>query len=317
MFEIRGVVLFEAFPQATYESGEPAPDALRYAREAFALNTVSFDPSQKSWYCVLRAGDGPVGALALCGGGMRQLTVTALASLVAIALDRTRTLEKQYHAEAARQAEQLRTAVLDALAHQFKTPLAVIRTASSGLPAVGALSEAQGELVRTIDQEAKKLNDLASRLVSARALDESALVADDFERQPEPLLLSRLMRAALQELQEQPERDRFRVIAPLREPAVFADRELILTALAQLADNALRYSLPGSPIDVGFTVQEDAVVVAVRSKGLVVPASGTGLGLSIVTTIAADQHGYAWSEGEAEYGTVFSLSLPVVYASAQ
>jgi signal transduction histidine kinase len=98
---------------------------------------------------------------------------------------------------------------------------------------------------------------------------------------------------------------------------VFADRELILTALAQLADNALRYALPGSAIEVGFTVQEDAVVVAVRSKGLVVPSSGTGLGLSIVTTIAVNQHGYAWAEGEADYGTVFSLSLPVVYASAQ
>jgi len=317
MFELRGVVLFDAFPQAAYESGEPAPDALRHTREAFALNTESFDPSQKSWYCVLRVADGPVGALALCGAGMRQLTVTALASLVAIALDRTRTLDKQYHAEAARRAEQLRTAMLDALAHQFKTPLAIIRTASSGLPAVGALSETQGALVRLIDQEAKRLNDLASRLVSAPALDDSAFDANDLERQPEPLLLSRLMRAALQELQQQPERDRFRVIAPVREPAVFANRELTLTALVQLADIALRHSLPGSPIHVGFTVQENAVVVVVRSQGLVVPASGAGLDLSIVTTIAADQRGYAWVEGEADHGTVFSLSLPVVYASAQ
>ena len=313
MFELRGVVLFEALPQATYESGEPTPDADRHARQAFGLNTVSFDPSHESWYCVLRVADRPVGALALCGGEMRQLTVTALASLVAIALDRARTMEKQYYAEAARQAEQLRTAVLDALAHQFKTPLAIIRTASSGLPAVGVLSAAQTELVRSIDREASKLNDLASRLVGAPALDASELDDDsDFERQPEPLLLSRLMKTALQELRQLPERERFRLVAPVHEPAIFADRELILTALAQLADNALRYSLPGSPIDVGFTVQEDAVVVAVRSKGLVVPASGTGLGLSIVTTIAADQHGYAWAEGEGDHGTVLSLSLPVV-----
>jgi two-component system, OmpR family, sensor histidine kinase KdpD len=318
MFELRGVVLFEAFPQATYESGEPAPDADRHARQAFALNTVSFDPSQKSWYCVLRVADGPVGALALCGTGMRQLTVTALASLVAIALDRTRTLEKQYHAEAARQAEQLRTAVLDALAHQFKTPLAIIRTASSGLPAVGVLSATQTELVCSIDQEARKLNDLASRLVSAPALDAAAFDGNnDFERQPEPLLLSRLMKAALEELPEPADRDRFRVIAPVQEPPVFADRELILTALAQLADNALRYSLLGSPIDVGFEVQEGSVVVAVRCKGWVLPASGAGLGLSIVKTIAADQHGHAWAEGKADSGTVFSLSLPVVYAHAQ
>jgi two-component system sensor histidine kinase KdpD len=79
----------------------------------------------------------PVGAVALCGTEMTQLTATALASLSAIAMERARVIEKQSHAEAARQAEQLRTAVLDALAHKFKTPLAVIRTASSGLPAAG------------------------------------------------------------------------------------------------------------------------------------------------------------------------------------
>ena len=113
---------------------------------------------------------------------------------------------------------------------------------------------------------------------------------------------------------------------------MFADRELILTALAQLVDNALKYSVSESPIDVGIIVKETAVVLTVRSKGLVVPASdreriferfyrapgaqqcsvGTGLGLSIVKTIAADHHGHVWAEGEPDYGTIFSLSLPVV-----
>jgi two-component system sensor histidine kinase KdpD len=305
MFELRGVVLFEALPESTYESGAPAPDADRYARQAFALNTATFDADQKSWYCVLRVAGRPIGALALCGAPLRQITVTALASLVAIALDRVRTLEKQYHAEAGRQAEQLRTAMLDELAHQFKTPLAVIRTASSGLPAVGLLSAAQTAVLRSIDREAQKLNDLASRLLRASALDDSMLEDNEFERQPEPLILSRLMKTTLQELPEHADRDRFRVVAPAQEPPVFADRELTLTALAQLADSALRYSLPGSAIDVGFTVQEDAVVVAVRSKGLVFPALGTGLGISTV------------GESEADYGTVFSLSLPIVYASVQ
>ena len=118
---------------------------------------------------------------------MSQLAATAVASLAAIALERARTLETQNRAEAARQAEQLRTAVLDALAHKFKTPLTVIRTASSGLPAAGELSALQTELVSLIDQEARKLNDLASRLMGAPKLDST-----EFAPQPEPLLLSRL-----------------------------------------------------------------------------------------------------------------------------
>ena len=57
-FELRGVVLFEALPESTYESGVPAPDADRYARQAFALNTATFDADQKSWFCVLRVAAG-------------------------------------------------------------------------------------------------------------------------------------------------------------------------------------------------------------------------------------------------------------------
>jgi two-component system sensor histidine kinase KdpD len=256
---------------------------------------------------------------------MGQLTATALASLAATALERARAIERQYHAEAARQAEQLRTAVLDALAHQFKTPLTVIRTASSGLPAAGGLSQLQTELVSLIDQEARKLNDLASKLVGAPALD-----SPEFAPQPEPLLLSRLVKTAIQELDQQADRDRFQVAAPAEEAPVFADRELILTALAQLIDNALKYSLPRSCIGVTFLVREAAVELRVRSQGLVVAAAdreriverfyrapgahdcsaGTGLGLSIVKTIVADHQGRVWAEGEPDYGTVFSLSLP-------
>jgi two-component system, OmpR family, sensor histidine kinase KdpD len=328
--EIQGVVLFDAHSAAYYESGQPAPEADQRTRAAFLTDSDVFDSVHKTWFCVLRVGERPAGALALCGTEMRQLAAAALASLVAIALERARTLEKQYHADAAREAEQLRTAVLDALAHQFKTPLTVIRTASSGLPAAGGLSEQQTELVSLIDQEARKLNDLASRLIGAPTLEST-----EFRPQPEPLLLSRLMKSVLQEIEQPADRDRFKIVVPAQEPPVFADRELILTAIAQLIDNALKYSAPGSVIDIQLTVQATAVVLSVRSQGLVVSAddreriferfyrapgaqdrsSGTGLGLSIVKTIAAGQHGHVWAEGEPGYGTVFSLSLPVLIAS--
>lgn len=330
-FELRGVVLFDAISTNVYQSGDPESGAVERARQAFLSDADDFDAGQQTWFCVLRAGNRPVGALALCGTTMRTLGATALASLVAIALERAHTLEKQFHAEAARQAEQLRTAVLDSLAHQFKTPLTVIRTASSGLPAAGGLCEAQTELVSLIDQEARKLNDLASRLVSAPKLD-----SEEFEGEPEPLILSRLMKTAVQEVAPA-DRDRFRMQVPAQEPPVFANRELILTALAQLVDNALKYSAPASPIDVGFAVSERGVVLSVRSQGLVVSntdreriferfyrepgardqSSGTGLGLSIVKSIAANQRGHVWAEGEPGYGTVFSLSLPAVPGSAR
>jgi two-component system sensor histidine kinase KdpD len=331
IFELRGVVLFDAAPATVHESGGAVgidgQTVVQRTQDAYFGNSDNFDATERIWFCVLRLGVRPVGALALCGTDMTALTAAAVASLCAIALERERTLLKQSHAEAARQAEQLRTAVLDALAHKFKTPLTVIRTASSGLPAAGQLSELQTQLVSLIDHEARKLNDLASRLVGAPALDST-----EFEPQMEPLLLSRLMKAVIQELEMTEERDRFQFAFPSHEPPVFADRELILTALAQLVDNALKYSVAGSPIDVGLAVKEAAIVLTIRSKGLVVAvkdrerifdrfyrapgaqacSGGTGLGLSIVKTIAADHHGHAWAAGEPDYGTVFSFSLPLV-----
>lgn len=328
-FEMPGVILFDAQTGASYESGQSAKDAESKTRHAYLSASDTFDADENCWFCAFSVGGRPAGALGLCGTEMRPLAASALASLVAIALERVRTLEKQSHAEAARQAEQLRTAVLDSLAHQFKTPLTVIRTASSGLPAAGGLCEEQTELVSLIDQEARKLNDLASRLVSAPRLDTT-----EFQPQPEPLLLSRLMRSAVQEMDRPADRDRFLFSFPSQEPAVFADRELILTALAQLVDNALKYSVPESPIDVQLRPKETAVVLSLRSQGLIVSAkdreriferfyrapgaqdrsSGTGLGLSIVKTIAAGQGGHVWAEGEPGYGTIFSLSLPVLNA---
>jgi two-component system sensor histidine kinase KdpD len=93
----------------------------------------------------------------------------------------------------------------------------------------------------------------------------------------------------------------------------------------------VKYSDPGSPIDVGFALERAAVVLRVRSKGLEIkPAdqariferfyraaetqhlpSGTGLGLSIVKKIVEAHRGRVWAEGESNYGTSFSLSLPI------
>jgi two-component system sensor histidine kinase SenX3 len=114
-----------------------------------------------------------------------------------------------------------------------------------------------------------------------------------------------------------------------------ADRALILTALAQLIDNALKYSPPETPIDVRLKIRDGGVVVSVRNQGLVLSeadreriferfyrtpgaktrTAGTGLGLSIVKSIAADHKGHVWAYGEPGYGTVFSLSLPTGLAS--
>lgn len=329
LFDLKSAVLFDAVSAETWCSGQCEIDATAQAmisstHDAYYRDADACDASTR--YCVLRLGVQPVGALALRGATMTGLTASAIASLMAIALERARSHERRCHAEAAREAEQLRTAVLDALAHKFKTPVTVIRTAAAGLPAAGNLSALQTELVSLIDQEGHKLNDLASRLLETPTIE-----SKEFEPRREPLLLSRLAKSAAGELEQQSDRNRFQFTDAERESPVLADRELILTALAQMMDNALKYSFPGTPIEVRTRSGEGDVVLRIRSNGLEVRpddrqriferfyrapgarqfASGSGLGLSIVKTIAMDHAGHVWADSEPGYGSVFFLSLPI------
>jgi len=330
VFELDAVQLFDALSVATHQIGVSPAGAEQRTRDAYFFGADNFDPATRSWYCPIRLGTRPVGGLALHDTAMNRLAATALASLCGIALERVRALQRESYAEAARQTEQLRTAVLDALAHQFKTPLAIARTASSGLLAIGGLSELQSDLVTSIDQQAAKLDHLASRLLTAARLE-----AAEFKPRREPLLFSRLIGLAIEKLDQEVDRKRFHISVPKREVAIWADRELILTSVVQLVDNAIQYSEPGSPIDVSFAVKENGVVLKVRNKGLVVTPmereriferfyrapetqpvpAGTGLGLSIVKKIVEAHHGNVWAEGEKNYGTSFSVFLPAAPAA--
>jgi two-component system sensor histidine kinase KdpD len=256
---------------------------------------------------------------------MTSMVAAALASLSAIVLERSRSFEREYRAEAARHAESLRGAVLDALAHDIKTPLTTIRAASSGLLASETLGVQEAELAGLIDEQSTKLNDLASHLLAAARLESS-----DFQPQHEPLLFSSLLRTAIEAFDQPGQRERFRLRQVGDEIPVRGDRKLVQRALAQLLDNAFKYSIPDSPIDVRITVGETEVIAEVRNEGPAIAAAqreriferfyrapearfgapGTGLGLSIVKKIADAHYGRVWVESDENDGTAFFLALP-------
>jgi len=323
--ELDGTKLLDAFSATVFSTGVSPARAEQQLWDAYLLDADRFDPETRSWYCVVRFGMRPVGALALHNTAMDKLEATALASLCGIALERRRTIERESQAQSGRQVEQLRTAVLDALAHQFKTPLAIVRTASSGLLAIGGLGELQTDLITSIDEQARKLEHLASRLLTTARLERT-------EMRPRclPASFAKIVDLALRELDNPSERGRFRISGNGLEAPVFADRELLATSLFQLVNNALQYSEPDSPIDIVVTTEAGRVVLKIVSKGIVVSpdecrniferfyrapeahqiAGGTGLGLSIVKKIVEAHHGSVWAEGRNGYGTSFSISLP-------
>jgi len=295
------------------------------ARASYAEARDWFDPVHRTWFCALRMGLRPEGALALRGGEIGETLARALASLVAVALERFRSLEKENRAEAARRSEQLRTAVLDALAHDIRTPLTAIRAASSGLLEVGGLKSAQHELVGLIDSEAGRLDEITSRLLGMARLDDG-----DVRPRPRKLRLDVLIRRVAGAFAVRAPDHAIRITGLTADLVVFGDEEMLGMGLTQLIDNAIKYSASGSGIDIRSTRSNGDIVVSVHNVGVTIPPEdreriferfyrasgtahnvpGTGLGLSITRKIAVAHSGRVWVTSDSESGTTFFLSLP-------
>jgi len=336
-FELQAVALFDAPAGRAYSSGSGGLELEGRTREAHARGKTMFETGTSTWYCVLHVDARPIGGLALAAGspsgaGISPMLAEALASLCAVALERYRSLERELRAEAIRQCEQLRGAMLDTLGHEFKTPVTTIWAASSGLLESGGLSAMQAELLTLVEEQSRKLNDLASRLLRTAKLDRA-----DFNPKRKPVLLSDVVDSVLQDLEPRQLRERIRMTLPRKEVFALGDHSLLGAALTQLVDNALKYSTPGSAIHISFGGDDGEATVTVHNTGAVIQKvdreriferffraehaehgpTGTGLGLSIVKRIVEAHHGRVWADSDPERGTAFSIGLPVAVGATR
>ncbi len=323
--QVDAVVLFDAGRAHVDAAGAGSPDLEVLARNTYLRDHNEDHPDLMTWQRVLRPGTSSIGSLVLRGVNLSPLLADSIASLTAIALERARAFEKQSHAEAARQSEKLRTAVLDALAHAFKTPLTAIRTASSGLLEAGDLDPAQEDLVTLIDEQSDKLNVLSTRLLQTAKLE-----ASETKLRKKTVLVPELIEEILTEHSEQLGGHPAQVSITNQSCATYGDRELLGTAIIQLIDNAAKYSTPGSPIAIAVDDRDAEIIISIRNEGSEVQpedreriferfyrspgsnhrAPGTGLGLSITKEAAEVHWGRAWVSSEKGKGTTFFLSLP-------
>jgi two-component system sensor histidine kinase KdpD len=325
VIQIDALALFDAARAHADAIGDSSPELEALARNTYLQERNEDHADLITFQRVLRLGTSSIGAIVLRGNNLNALLADSIASLTAIALERARSFEKQSYAEAARQSEQLRTAVLDALAHAFKTPLTAIRTASSGLLEAGRLDPTQESLITLIDEESDKLNTLSTRLLQTARLE-----AADTKLRKEPVFIPQLIDQILAEHAEQLGGHPIQVSAMDQLCATCGDRELLGTAIMQFIDNAVKYSTPGSPIAIAVDDDPDEILISVHNEGSEVRpedrerifdrfyrspgsnhrASGTGLGLSITKEAAQAHRGRAWVTSEKGKGTTFFLSLP-------
>ena len=318
------VAIFDADLARLDHEGRWSLEEQQIAKTAYLTDRNEDDRDIRTTQRVIRIGSTTIGAIAI-RGEVDPLITNAVASLAAIAFERYRSYEKETRAESAQQTEQLRVAVLDALAHAFKTPLTVICTASSGLQEMDTLDETELELAGLINQEAVNLNELCTRLLQTAKLE-----ASNVTLRTEPVIISRLVNDVVSQLSGTLKGHPIELSIQEQDTPLQGDRELLMMILTQYLDNAAKYSAPDAPIDISVRENSSELLLSVRNRGSVIQmkdrervferfyrgtdakdrAPGTGVGLSIVKKAAEAHQGHAWVVSSEEEGTTFYLSMP-------
>ncbi|HVO99695.1 MAG TPA: ATP-binding protein [Bryobacteraceae bacterium] len=326
IFDCPGVALYDVKTSEVFRGGADDLPGIEAKLKQVAVQGNNFVEPPLFVASILLGGQ-PVGSLALKGSSLSDGALQALLNLVAIGLERVRTEEVSNRAEAARQSEQFKSTLLDAIAHEFKTPLTSIKAASTSLLADSpGLTPESCELVSIIDEETDRMSQLVTEAVRMSQID-----AGKLRLERESLDVAELLRRVLEHFALHSAGRTIRVNTAPNLPRISADPDLLSLALRQLVDNALKYSPPASPINVVADLEGDRVVIRVHDRGPGIPERerekifekfyrrdgakgrlpGTGMGLYIAREILRAHGGDIWIEGETDEGSEFCAGLPL------
>jgi two-component system, OmpR family, sensor histidine kinase KdpD len=325
IFKVTTAVLYELRTGKFYRFGSAACEGLDDRLRSAALQESSVSEAQANSIVIpIRLSSEPIASLALQGASMPNSVLQGIANLVAVGLERARAQDLAEQVEAARQSEQLRTTLIDAMAHEFKTPLTLIKAASTSiLASPDGLTESQKEQLTIADEEAEHLRELIDNAVEMARLDTTHI-----EIHPEPSNLREVIHEVIASMQSEIEGRALDFACEKQIPVMTFDRRLIKLAIKQLLDNALKYSSAGTPVTICVRADE-VVTLEITDRGAGIPIEeqeriferfyrspsikdqipGSGLGLSIAHSIAQAHNGeLAVTSQPGE--TVFRLTLP-------
>jgi len=326
-FGLRSVCLYDAAQAEIHCTANPPSGMPEQTRAAYSSSRDRDDAAPGILSRCLRAGGNTTGAISFQGLPDPELTAGPLSALAAAMLERAHTFRSASHAAAAAQAELFRGAVLDALAHEFKTPLATIMTAAGGLRELGPLSSEQIELTDIVETEASRLSLLTSRLLRTAQVDR-----EEVKPQLEFTDMADLVTVVADQYSRQWTDRKVSIRKPAAATGVMADPELLQLALRQLLDNACKYSLPGSAVTISIDSQDEWVAIRTSNSGSRIgpsersrifdrfyrgaearhKAPGSGLGLYVARKIVHAHGGSLDLETATptHQDTAFRLSLP-------
>ena len=327
IFECRSVAIYDPeTATVSYGGQQQLPEIEARLKQVLTATAPAQEPASDVLIAGIAGSGRALGSLAMAGISLSDNALQALLKLVAIALEGARTQQAATHAEAVRQSEEFKSTLLDAIAHEFKTPLTSIKVASTSiLTDVPDLSPQVRELTSIIDEEASRLNLLVTDAVRMAQIDASKI-----QLEKQPVAVAEFVGRVLEDFRPRLNGRSLRVNLSQTLPRIAADPDLASMALRQVIDNGFKYSLPASAIEVAADASAEWVTIRVRDQGPGIPkreserifdrfyrrrvakdrVPGSGLGLYIAREIVRAHGGDLWVESVVGSGSEFCLMLP-------
>jgi two-component system sensor histidine kinase KdpD len=327
IFDCRAVALYDRSSGETHHAGpEDLPAIEGKLQEVASQGTQFSDESALTTVTAIRLGGQPIGSLAMRGVFLPDTALQALANLVAIGLEKERGREAASRAEAARQSQELKSTLMDSIAHEFKTPLTSIKAAASSLrSSPRARPDDERELLIVVEEEADRLDKLVSDAIQMARIEAGSLQLNK-QRHPVEWIVSN----AIQQMRPLSEGRTLEMHVSGDLPMIDVDAGLMEMVIRQLLDNTLKYTLPASPVSITARRVDDAVHISVRDSGPGIPepeqsrvfekffrgrntrsgVTGTGMGLAIARQIVRLHGGDIRLRSSVGQGAEFCISLP-------
>ncbi len=280
---------------------------------------------------VLTVGDRPVGLLAIAGpplGRRRRELLATFANHIALAIERTMLRERAVRVSVLEEVDRQRRTLLGAVSHDLRTPLATIKASATALldSSLTLGPDERAELTSLIESQSDRLERVVANLLDLSRIQAGALVAE-----LEPLTVGELLAGTLEALGPVASTVALR-IAEAASSTVSVDRVLVVEALVNVLENAVRYSPPGAEVVVSAAPAPSgqAVRIAVADEGPGIrpedrsrvfrlfeqghgpgarPSGGTGLGLSIARAFLEAQGASISIDETAGTGTRILVDL--------
>lgn len=309
-----------------------AEELRRVVPEPGSLTRIREQPDEPSGnVVVLSVGDRPVGLLGLVGPPLREHQLELLGTLanhIALTLDRAQLREQAVRMGVLEQVDRLRQAMMGAVSHDLRTPLATIKTSVSALlePDVSIGTADRAELLGLVEAQTDRLTRLVANLLDLTRIETGALAL-----RRDAVDVGDLVRDAIESLGPAVDRARVRVEMARNLPIVELDQVLISQVIVNLLENGLRYSPDGAMVVVSAGVRAGAVEISVADEGPGIapadrtavfelfrragpeagpPTGGSGVGLAIAKAFVEAHGGRIWVRSSESGGARVSFEVP-------